>query len=80
VTGRQPTVFLHIGIAKTGTTYLQGLMWHNRGLLERNGLRYPGDLPGDHFRASVDLREKPFAGEARGTPSPRPRWVRTTAR
>jgi hypothetical protein len=63
VTGRQPTVFLHIGIAKTGTTYLQGLMWHNRGLLERNGLRYPGDLPGDHFRASVDLREKPFAGE-----------------
>jgi hypothetical protein len=63
VTGRPPTVFLHIGIAKTGTTYLQGLMWHNRGLLERNGLRYPGDLPGDHFRASVDLRQKPFAGE-----------------
>ncbi len=63
MTGRQPTVFLHIGIAKTGTTYLQGLLWHNRGLLERSGLRYPGDLPGDHFRASVDLREKPFAGE-----------------
>jgi len=63
VTGRQPTVFLHIGIAKTGTTYLQGLLWHNRGLLERSGLRYPGDLPGDHFRASVDLRQKPFAGE-----------------
>jgi hypothetical protein len=63
VTGRQPTVFLHIGIAKTGTTYLQGLMWHNRAVLERNGLLYPGDLPGDHFRASVDLRQKPFAGE-----------------
>ena len=63
MTGRRPTVFLHIGIAKTGTTYLQGLLWHNRGLLERNGLRYPGHLPGDHFRASVDLRQKPFAGE-----------------
>lgn len=61
--GRQPTVYLHIGIAKTGTTYLQGLMWHNRRLLERHGLLYPGDLPGDHFRASVDLRQKPFAGE-----------------
>jgi hypothetical protein len=59
----RPTVYLHIGIAKTGTTYLQGLLWHNRGLLERHGLRYPGDLPGDHFRASVDLRDKPFAGE-----------------
>jgi hypothetical protein len=63
VPGPAPTVFLHIGIAKTGTTYLQGLLWHNRALLERLGLRYPGDLPGDHFRASVDLRQKPFAGE-----------------
>lgn len=61
--GRQPTVFLHIGIAKTGTTYLQELLWHNRSLLDRHGVRYPGDLPGDHFRASVDLRETPFAGE-----------------
>jgi hypothetical protein len=63
MSGRQPTVYLHIGIAKTGTTYLQGLLWHNRGVLSRHGLRYPGDLPGDHFRASVDLRQKPFAGE-----------------
>ncbi|MGH3367220.1 MAG: hypothetical protein ACRDOY_08465, partial [Nocardioidaceae bacterium] len=58
--GRQPTVYLHIGIAKTGTTYLQDLLWHNRRLLEQRGLRYPGDLPGDHFRASVDLRQAQF--------------------
>jgi hypothetical protein len=62
--GRQPTIFLHIGIAKTGTTYLQEVLWHNRRLLDQHGLRYPGDRPGDHFRASVDLRQKPFAGEA----------------
>ncbi|MGH3357045.1 MAG: hypothetical protein ACRDOJ_14195 [Nocardioidaceae bacterium] len=61
--GRQPTVYLHIGVAKTGTTYLQALLWHNRRSLEREGLRYPGSLPGDHFRASVDLRQTPFAGE-----------------
>lgn len=60
---RRPRVFLHIGIAKTGTTYLQELLWHNRKVLERTGVRYPGELPGDHFRASVDLRETPFAGE-----------------
>ncbi len=59
----RPTVFLHIGVAKTGTTYLQALLWHNRRLLEQQGLRYPGRLPADHFRASVDLRQRPFAGE-----------------
>jgi hypothetical protein len=62
--GRQPTVYLHIGIAKTGTTYLQDLLWHNRGTLERHGVRYPGTLPDDHFRASVDLRQTPFAGDS----------------
>jgi hypothetical protein len=60
--GRQPTVYLHVGIAKTGTTYLQDLLWHNRGILDRHGLRNPGKLPDDHFRASVDLRQTPFAG------------------
>jgi len=59
----QPTVYLHIGIAKTGTTYLQELLWHNRKVLERHGVRYPAQLPGDHFRAAVDLRQTPFAGD-----------------
>jgi hypothetical protein len=59
----QPTVYLHIGIAKTGTTYLQELLWHNRKVLERHGVRYPARLPGDHFRAAVDLRQTPFAGD-----------------
>jgi hypothetical protein len=59
----QPTVFLHIGVAKTGTTYLQSVLWHNRRTLERQGLRYAARHPADHFRASVDLRQRPFAGE-----------------
>lgn len=62
VPGR-PTVFLHIGVAKTGTTYLQALLWHNRRRLERHGLLYPATGPGEHFHASVDLRQRPFAGE-----------------
>ena len=59
---RQPTVFLHIGIAKTGTTYLQKLMWRERHALARQGAVYPAGSPNAHFMASVDLRQKPFAG------------------
>jgi hypothetical protein len=58
-----PTVFLHIGTAKTGTTYLQRLLWHNSRALEECGLRYPGRLLGDQFRASLDLRQAPHEGE-----------------
>jgi hypothetical protein len=58
-----PTVYLHIGLAKTGTTYLQALLWHNRRLLDRHGLRYPGRMSSDQFYASIDLRQRPFAGQ-----------------
>jgi hypothetical protein len=59
---RQPTVYLHIGIAKTGTTYLQQLLWRERHALARHGVVYPAGSPNAHFMASVDLRQKPFAG------------------
>ena len=57
-TGAQPhpAVFLHIGEPKTGTTFLQQVMWRNRGELAARGVVLPGHHPQDHFRASQDLR------------------------
>jgi hypothetical protein len=56
--GAQPhaAVFLHIGEPKTGTTFLQQVMWRNRGELAARGVVLPGHHPQDHFRASQDLR------------------------
>jgi hypothetical protein len=51
-----PTVFLHVGVAKTGTTYLQRILWANRSVLRNAGLLYPGKKSGDQFAASLDLR------------------------
>jgi hypothetical protein len=51
-----PTVFLHVGVAKTGTTYLQRILWANRSVLRTAGLLYPGKKSGDQFAASLDLR------------------------
>ena len=51
-----PAVYLHIGEPKTGTTFLQQVMWRNRGELAAQGVVLPGHHPQDHFRASQDLR------------------------
>lgn len=59
-------VFVHIGLPKTGTTYLQRLLARNRRRLEESGVLYPG--PGaDHFLAAQDLLGRPFKGH----PDPR---------
>ena len=49
-------VFLHIGLPKTGTTFLQTTMWHNRAQLEAQGFLYPGAKRMDHYHASQDVR------------------------
>ncbi len=54
-------VYLHVGTAKSGTTYLQRIMARNRDLLKRSGMLYPGDRS-SHFMASMDLRESGFKG------------------
>ncbi|HSR86815.1 MAG TPA: hypothetical protein VLM11_21770 [Streptosporangiaceae bacterium] len=53
----RPRVILHIGEPKTGTTFLQQVMWRNRAALAGHGVVLPGHHPQDHFRASQDLRE-----------------------
>lgn len=49
-------VFLHVGEPKTGTTFLQHVLWRNRDVLAGAGVVLPGHHPQDHFRASQDLR------------------------
>lgn len=49
-------VFFHIGAPKTGTTFLQTVMWHNRRALADHGLLYPGRYSRDHLHASQVIR------------------------
>ena len=48
-------VFLHIGLPKTGTTYLQSILWKHRDLLRERGLLLPGSKR-EHLWASGDVR------------------------
>jgi hypothetical protein len=57
-----PKVYLHIGPPKTGTTYLQDVLWRNRELLRRRGVIFPGESPATHFHAALDLRGIRFCG------------------
>jgi len=54
--GPRPKVFLHVGEPKTGSTFLQQVVWRNRPTLAAQGVVLPGHHPQDHFRASQDLR------------------------
>jgi hypothetical protein len=55
-------VYLHVGTPKSGTTYLQELLWRNRDPLRAAGLLYPGDRPDAHFLATLDLLGRRFHG------------------
>ena len=54
-------VFLHIGLPKTGTTFLQRVLAEHRPALLAQGLVYPGERQ-DHFLAAQDVLERPFRG------------------
>ncbi|TMQ93272.1 hypothetical protein ETD83_25875 [Actinomadura soli] len=58
----RPAVFLHVGAAKSGTTYLQHMLWHNRDRLRDDGVLYPGADIAAHVRAAFDLRGTFFRG------------------
>ncbi len=58
---RALTIYLHIGPPKTGTTYLQDIVWRNRDSMRQRDLAFPG-RPGEHFHAALDLRGIAFGG------------------
>ncbi len=68
-------VFWHIGLPKTGTTYLQDVLWSNReGQLRRSGLLLPGTGHREHLGAALEVQEKDLQRRdplgPRGMPEP----------
>ncbi|MGY1917086.1 hypothetical protein [Blastococcus sp. SYSU DS0973] len=55
-------VILHVGTPKSGTTYLQDLLWNSREALADAGVHFPGDVPEAHFHATLDLKQEDFNG------------------
>ncbi|MDN4162240.1 hypothetical protein [Nocardioides abyssi] len=49
-------VVLHVGLPKTGTTYLQSLLATHRDALRAGGVLHPFLRPGAMFHAAVELR------------------------
>jgi hypothetical protein len=58
----RPPIYFHIGAPKTGTTFLQAMLWRERRRLRANGLLYPGRDRDAHFAACLDLRGARFLG------------------
>src|SRR5918998_4134281 len=54
--GAAQRVVLHVGLPKTGTTYLQGLLAAHRDELRIHGVLYPFLRPGGMFHAAVEVR------------------------
>src|SRR3954471_18180063 len=52
-------VFLHIGLPKTGTTYLQSVLWDAKAALARDGYLLPGRGHREHLWAPSDRQERP---------------------
>ncbi|MFN8193577.1 MAG: hypothetical protein U0R80_04745 [Nocardioidaceae bacterium] len=49
-------VFVHVGSPKTGTTFLQNVLWSQRATAREQGLLLPMDRFHDHFLATLDVR------------------------
>lgn len=67
-------VYLHLGLPKTGTTYLQSVLWANKAHLLEQGLLLPGETSRTHMQASVVVREHP--GLPNRAPEARDSWDR----
>ncbi|MCW2843667.1 MAG: hypothetical protein JWN22_1583 [Nocardioides sp.] len=55
-------VLLHVGTPKTGTSYLQDVLFRNRRMLAGHGIHYPADRFDAHFLAALDLMRLPWGG------------------
>ena len=55
-------VLLHVGTPKTGTSYLQDVLFRNRRALASAGILYPADRFDAHFLAALDLMRLPWGG------------------
>lgn len=55
-------VLLHVGTPKTGTSYLQDVLFRNRVKLLASGITYPAERFDAHFLAALDLMKMPWGG------------------
>ncbi|WP_210651071.1 hypothetical protein [Nocardioides sp. SYSU D00065] len=55
-------VLLHVGCPKTGTSYLQDVLFRNQPVLREHGVLYPADRFDAHFLAALDLMTLPWGG------------------
>jgi len=55
-------LLLHVGTPKTGTSYLQDVLFRNREVLAAAGITYPADRHDSHFLAALDLMQLPWGG------------------
>lgn len=60
MTGKR--VVLHVGTPKTGTSYLQDVLFNNRERLRSHDIDYPADRFDAHFLAALDLMRLPWGG------------------
>ena len=63
-TSAPPTVYLHIGMFKSGTTYLQAVLWENKAALGAAGILVPGRERPDQGRAVRDVLDIDRWGQA----------------
>ncbi len=50
-------ILLHVGSPKTGTTFLQQVLWSQRDRAREQGLLLPSNSFSDHYLASLDVRD-----------------------
>ena len=55
-------VLLHVGTPKTGTSYVQDVLFRNQRTLLKHGILYPADRHDAHFLAALDLMRMPWGG------------------
>ncbi|HZC70266.1 MAG TPA: hypothetical protein VE442_06210 [Jatrophihabitans sp.] len=75
----RPTVYFHIGVPKSGTTYLQQTLHRNRTALRAVGMLYPGTGE-SHFVPCQDLLEGKVGDYQTRTPGAWARLVRQLER
>ena len=55
-------ILLHVGTPKTGTSYVQDVMFRSRPALLDAGILYPAERFDAHFLAALDLMSLPWGG------------------
>lgn len=73
----KPTIYFHVGVPKSGTTYIQYTLHRNRRELRAAGVLYPGRTA-SHFQACQDLKGWQIGRQHDGRPAGA--WSRLVSR